>query len=413
MATLEKKKEMDTLEGARALFFYATEGIIVADDKGTIRHVNPSAEKLFGYSKDELLEKKIEMLIPKRYSGKHEQYRNKYNTNPHPRSMGIGMDLHGMKKDGTEFPVEISLSPFSNVEGNYVIAFIIDITVRKKAEESVKRQKEELEELNKQLDQKVKNRTLVLEEAIAELNHTKEELNEALHKEKELNDLKSRFVSMASHEFRTPLATILSSLSLAKKYSEQNDKEKQTKHLDRIKNSVNNLTDMITDVLSISKMEEGKITASPEMISINDFAGEIIKELQSLSKEDQHLNYSHSGNTEIFFDKKILRHILFNLISNAIKFSPGKKPIDVKTENNNSILTLSVKDSGIGISEEDQKHLFERFFRGQNATNIQGTGLGLNIVAKYIEMLDGTIHCSSVLEKGTTFIIELPLNNSN
>jgi PAS domain S-box-containing protein len=404
---------MEYLEEAQALFYYATEGIIISDDKGVIRHANPSAEKLFGYGKGEMTGKRIEDLVPKRLAQRHEQLREKYHTNPHPRSMGQGIELFGIKKDGTEVPVEISLSPFSNVKGKFVIAFIVDITLRKKAEETVKRQKEELEMLNKELDKKVKDRTAVLEEAIEALNHTKEELNKALQKEKELNDLKSRFVSMASHEFRTPLATILSSLSLAKKYSEQGETEKEMKHLDRIRISVNNLTDIISDILSISRMEEGKITLSPERFNLPQFATEVLKELQMVAKEEQIIQYSHSGDSEIVFDRKILRHLLFNLVSNAIKFSPERKPIEIKTENKNSTFTLSVKDNGIGISEEDQKHLFERFFRGQNATNIQGTGLGLNIVAKYVEMLEGTIQCSSVLEKGTTFTIQLPLNNSN
>ena len=410
MITLEKNRAMENLEGARALFNYATEGILITDDKGIIRHVNASAEKLFGYAREELIGKKIEILIPKRFEHKHVQQRDKYNAAPHPRSMGAGFDLHGLKKDGTEFSVEISLSPFSNVDGKFVIAFIIDITIRKKAEEAVKRQQVELEKLNKDLDKKVKERTMILEEAVGELNQTKEELNEALKKEKELNDLKSRFVSMASHEFRTPLATILSSLSLATKYGEQGEKEKQSKHLGRIKTSVNNLTDMISDVLSISKLEEGKMAVTPEKFNVKDFTNEIIKELQLVAKREQKINYSHSGKGEIIFDKKILRHLLFNLVSNAIKFSPEGKQIDVEIKVNNSI-SISVKDSGIGISEDDQAHLFERFFRAQNATNIQGTGLGLNIVAKYVEILDGTIKCKSILEKGTTFTINFPTNN--
>ncbi len=404
-------KEMDTLEGARALFYYATEGIIVANDKGEISHVNPSAEKLFGYQKSELIGKKIEILIPHRLSKKHENHRSKYNASPHPRSMGAGFDLHGMKKNGIEFPVEISLSPFSNVDGNFVIAFIIDITIRKKAEESLKLQKQELEILNKGLDKKVKERTMILEEAIAELNETKKELDEALQKEKELNDLKSRFVSMASHEFRTPLATILSSLSLAKQYGQLGENEKQEKHLQRIKTSVNNLTDIISDVLSISKLEEGKLSVSTEQFNFVAFTNEILNELQSVAKEGQRINFIHSGESEINFDKKILRHLFFNLISNAIKFSPEGKPIDVYAKISDSEIKISVKDSGIGISQEDLKHLFERFFRAHNAINIPGTGLGLNIVAKYVEMLNGTIDCKSSLEKGTTFTIKLPVIN--
>ena len=404
-------QKMDSKAGLEALFEFATEGILVANSLGEIIKTNPATERMFGYVKGELIGKKVEVLVPNKYAHKHIGDRNKYDENPHPRSMGSGMNLFGKRKDNTEFPVEISLSPFTATDGKFVIAFIVDITIRKKAEESVTRQKEELEKLNKDLDKKVKERTQILEEAIAELNQTKEELNDALQKEKELNDLKSRFVSMASHEFRTPLATILSSLSLAKTYGQQGESEKQEKHLDRIKTSVNNLTDIISDVLSISKLEEGKMSVSPELFNLIEFSNDVVKELQSVAKDGQKINHNHSGEEKINFDKKILRHLFFNLISNAIKFSPERKPIDVTTKVSSNEMKISVKDNGIGISEDDQKHLSERFFRAQNATNIQGTGLGLNIVAKYVEMLDGTIECQSVLEKGTTFIINLPLSN--
>lgn len=404
-------QKMDSKEGLEALFEFATEGILVANDKGEIIKTNPATERMFGYSKGELIGKKVEVLVPTRHSHSHVAHRDKYNGNPHARSMGAAMDLYAKRKDATEFPVEISLSPFTASDGKFVIAFIIDITIRKRAEEAVKQQKKELELLNSDLEKRVKERTMILEEAIRELNHTKEELNDALLKEKELNDLKSRFVSMASHEFRTPLATILSSLSLATKYSEKGDKENQAKHINRIKTSIGNLTDILNDFLSISKFEEGKISASLEKLNIKDFVSDILKEVQPIAKEGQMIKYTHTGNQEITSDKKFLKHILLNLFSNAIKFSPEGKSIELKTEASNTHFNLSVKDSGIGISEEDQKHLFERFFRAHNASNIQGTGLGLNIVSKYVEMLDGTIQFESALHKGTTFIIKLPNEN--
>lgn len=412
-SNISRETKMDSKEGLEALFEFATEGILVADHTGTIIKTNPATERMFGYGKKELIGKKVEVLIPSRYAHKHTEHRGKFNENPHARSMGATMDLRARRKDGSEFPVEISLSPFEASDGKFVIAFIIDITIRKKAEEAVIQQKKELEQLNANLESRVQERTLILQEAIAELNRTKEELNEALHKEKELNDLKSRFVSMASHEFRTPLATILSSLSLATKYSEKGDKDNQHKHVSRIKSSISNLTDILNDFLSISKFEEGKITASPEPLDLQEFVTEVLKEIQSISKEGQKINYTHSGENTIVSDKKFLKHILFNLLSNAIKFSPANKPIELKTEVKNNQVTLSVKDSGIGISEEDQKHLFERFFRAHNATNIQGTGLGLNIVSKYVEMLGGSIRFKSILEKGTTFIINFPNGNKN
>ena len=412
-ANLSQAKKMDSKEGLEALFEFATEGILVANNKGDIIKTNPATERMFGYGKNELIGKKVEVLVPAKHAGIHKGHREKYSANPHARSMGATMDLYAKRKDGSEFPVEISLSPFTASDGQFIIAFIIDITIRKKAEAAVIQQKKELEQLNSNLEKRVRERTMILEEAITELNRTKEDLNNALQKEKDLNDLKSRFVSMASHEFRTPLATILSSLALATKYSEKGDKENQLKHVNRIKSSIGNLTDILNDFLSISKFEEGKISASFEKFNIEEFATEILKEMQPIAKEGQKINFTHTGSSNVISDKKFLKHISFNLLSNAIKFSAEGKTIDFKTEVSNSQVTLSVKDSGIGISEEDQEHLFERFFRAHNATNIQGTGLGLNIVSKYVEMLDGTIKFKSALEKGTTFIINFPNGSKN
>jgi PAS domain S-box-containing protein len=399
--TNQINRYMESNEGLDALFLFATEGIIVANDKGEITRANPSAEKLFGYEKDELLTKKIELLIPTRLTSKHESHREKYATNPHARSMGANMELYALKKDGSEFPVEISLSPYETKHGKFVIAFIIDVTLRKQAEERLKNYSSELEK-------QVKNRTLILEEAIEELEKTKKDLNKALNKEKDLNELKSRFVSMASHEFRTPLTTMMSSLSLVTKYAENNDTANQNKHVSKIKKSINNLTDILNDFLSIGKLEEGKVENLSEEADIQLFVSEIVSEMKMMTLPEQEITYSHKGNKQVYFDKKLLKHILFNLISNAIKFSPNGKSIEVLSETTKETIRLSVKDNGIGIPLSDQKHLFERFFRGNNATHIQGTGLGLNIVTKYIELMNGTIEIESTENSGTTFIVNIP-----
>ncbi len=392
---------MESKEGIDALFLYATEGILVTDDKGTITKINPSAEKLFGYNLGELIGKKIEILIPSRLSERHVHHRDRFSHNPHARSMGEGMELYGLKKNGTEFPIEISLSPYANKEGRFVIAFIVDTTVRKNSEEKLKNYSDELEK-------QVKNRTLILEEAIEELEKTKKELHKALNKERELNELKSRFVSMASHEFRTPLTTMMSSLSLVTKYSEQNDSENQSKHVGKIKASINNLTDILNDFLSVSKLEEGRVEYVPEIINLKEFIPEIISEMQSVTKKGQVIIHTYSGNDTANIDKKLLKNILFNLLSNAIKFSPEQGQIEIITLVTNTEVKILVKDNGIGISKEDQKHLFERFFRAHNATHIQGTGLGLNIVAKYAELMKASINFESEENKGTTFTITIP-----
>ncbi len=392
---------MEGKEGIDALFLYATEGILVANDKGEITRINPSAENLFGYDRNELIGKKIEVLVPRRLSARHTDHRDKFNHNPHARSMGAGMELYGLKKDGTELPVEISLSPYSTPEGKFVIAFIVDITVRKQAEEKLKNYSAELET-------QVKNRTLILEEAIQELEETKKDLHNALEKERELNELKSRFVSMASHEFRTPLTTMMSSLSLVNKYADQNDTENRRKHVSKIKTSINNLTDILNDFLSVSKFEEGKVEYLPEQMNMKAFITDIIAEMKTMATDGQNLIYQHSGDETASFDKKLLKNVLFNLISNAVKFSPEGGLIEVKTQVSSSAVKISVKDNGIGISKEDQKHLFERFFRGHNAMHIQGTGLGLNIVTKYAELMNASVSFKSKENKGTTFTIIIP-----
>ncbi len=392
---------MESKEGIEALFLYATEGILVVNERGSIVSINPSAERLFGYGKGELIGQGIEVLVPGRF-GKHSQHREKYTENPHPRSMGLGMELYGLKKDKSEFPVEISLSPYSSSEGKFTIGFIVDITHRKAAEEKMKHYSQELE-------LQVKNRTLILEEAIEELEKTKRNLDEALEKERELNELKSRFVSMASHEFRTPLATIQSSLSLVKKYGELQDVEKQDKHIGRIKSSINNLTDILNDFLSVSKLEEGKVENMAARFNLKEFLTEITSEMEPLAREGQKIAYAHSGEETVFLDQKLLRHIMFNLISNAIKFSGESKDIEIQSEVAPNIILLRVKDQGIGISQSDQEHLFERFFRGLNASYIQGTGLGLNIVAKYVELMHGTITVDSIENQGTTFTLSFPI----
>jgi PAS domain S-box-containing protein len=391
---------MQTKEGVDALFLYATEGILITNERGEIINVNPSAEKLFRYAAGELLGQKIEVLIPARFSA-HMQHREKYNANPHARSMGAGMELYGLRKDGTELPVEISLSPYSNPEGKFVVAFIVDITVRKQSEEKLRNYSFELEK-------QVKNRTLILEEAIQELERTKKELHHALKKEKELNELKSRFVSMASHEFRTPLTTMMSSLSLVTKYGEQNDTQNQSKHVAKIKTSINNLTDILNDFLSVSKLEEGKVESMPEKIQVSDYVSDIISEMKPLAIKGQNIIHHHSGSETATVDKKLLKNVLFNLISNAIKFSPEGGSIDISSQVSGYSFRISIKDNGIGIPKEDQKHLFERFFRGHNATHIQGTGLGLNIVARYAELMNGSVNFESEEHKGTTFTIIIP-----
>ncbi len=394
-------KKMESKEGVDALFLHATEGILVTNAEGYITRINPSAEKLFGYSPGELTGLKIETLVPSRFSHKHQNNRMNYAHHPHARAMGLGMELFGLKKDGSEFPVEISLSPYNSDEGNFVIAFIVDVTLRKEAELKLKNYSEDLEK-------QVRNRTLVLEEAIKELERTQKELDASLAKEKELNEMKSRFVSMASHEFRTPLTTMMSSLSLVTRYHKLNDPDNHAKHIRKIEKSIVNLTDILNDFLSVSKLEEGKVENVPEEMNLRQFLSEISSEMQGMLADKQTIIQKYSGDENVCLDARLLRNILFNLISNAIKFSPEDGRIELSTQVDAAAISILVNDHGIGISEQDQQHLFERFFRGGNATHIQGTGLGLNIVARYAELMNGNVTIESAQNKGTTVRLFIP-----
>jgi len=397
-----------------ALFQFASMGILVANEKGEILLVNNFLLSQFGYdNQNELTGKKIECLIPSRYHPKHAQHRDNYIKHPKPRPMGVGKDLFAVKKNGTEFPVEISLSNYATHEGSFAIAFITDITKRKEYENAVLHQKEQLadinekiEGLNNELEQKVELRTKQLTDTLQELEISKEELTKALSKEKELSDLKSRFVSMASHEFRTPLSTILSSASLVAKYTEAEEQEKRDKHIHRIKSSVTNLTNLLNEFLSIGKIEDGKIIANSCHFNVKEFITGLCNEIEAIAKPGQQMKYHHTGNETVFLDPSLLRNVIINLLSNAIKFSPESGIIEIKSTILEKEIILSIKDNGIGISAEDQEHLFERFFRGANVTNIQGTGLGLHIVGKYIELMNGQIDFKSQLEQGTEFIIK-------
>lgn len=242
---------------------------------------------------------------------------------------------------------------------------------------------------------------------ISELKKTEKELRKALRKERELGEMKSRFVSMASHEFRTPLSTVLSSAYLIEKYSRSDDQPKREKHLQRIISSVNILTDILNDFLSLGKIEEGKIQVKNFTFNLREMICELIREIEPTLKTGQKIEYRHQGHPEIFSDASLLKFILLNLISNARKFSPEGANIEIETIHKDGNMKLSVKDYGIGIPKQDQEHLMTRFFRGTNATTIQGTGLGLNIVARYVEMLEGDISFESELKKGTKFLITL------
>ncbi|NQZ75688.1 MAG: PAS domain-containing sensor histidine kinase [Ekhidna sp.] len=411
------------------LFHSSGEGIMFFDKDGRIATLNPRAEQMFGYTEDEIQGQPVEILIPKASRSKHVGFRNEFIKHPSPRKMGESRDLLGVKKDESTFPLEVSLSYIKHEEEVMIVAFITDITVRKKNEKALEIHRKQLEEYTEQLEKKVKARTSELEymnlglqsqiqerklaeealkESLEELERAKQEVLNSLEKEKQLGELKSRFVSMASHEFRTPLTTVLSSANLIAKYTETDQQASRDKHIDRIRKSVQNLTSILNDFLSIEKLESGAQSVKFEEVPVKDLIEEVAEEMSEGLKENQKIDIQ-GEEVSIQSDPHILRNVLINLISNASKYSNPGDSIDIGIVAKNDLLTVSVRDYGIGIPAKEQLSLFGRFFRAGNATNIQGTGLGLNIVKKYVKLLNGYIDFESKEGKGSTFHIELPL----
>ncbi|WP_353481110.1 PAS domain-containing sensor histidine kinase [Haliscomenobacter sp.] len=408
----------------KAIIKTATDGIIIIDDTGIIELVNEAAGRLFGYEELELVGQNINVLMPNPHHDAHDSYIQNYIQTGIRKIIGIGRDVMGLRKNGDTFPLRLSISEVQLPERVVFTGILHDLTAQKAAEAQIKALNQHLEEevnrrteelaatINQLLNSNTKLEFEIQERKVAEATLRKNELDlrKAIEKERELNTLKSRFVSMASHEFRTPLSTILSSADLLEMYTAEEQQDKRLKHTTRIKSAVNNLISILNDFLSLSKLEEGKIEISPVEFNLEGFCEEVMDDVQALLKPGQ--VFQHHGlrsDTVIFLDKKMLKNILINLFSNAIKYSEPGKPIDCFVEIKNHELWVSIQDHGIGIPEEEQQHLFTRFFRAHNAENIPGTGLGLNIVKRYIELMNGRINFESILGEGTTFHVHIPL----
>jgi PAS domain S-box-containing protein len=354
--------------------------IMSVDAQGYIKTMNKQAEKELGYSEQELAGKFTPIIFqdPEMTARTAAELSKKTGRKIIPDiNMYLDQVRSGkpfdservfVRKDGTRFPVRLAITPLLDEENNFIGAVAV-----------------------------ARN--------IAEQKNNEKILTESLSRERELNELKSRFVTMASHEFRTPLSTVLSSAYLIEKYTTEEDQPKRLKHLQRIITSVNMLSDILNDFLSVGKIEEGRIQVRPAWFSIKDIITDLSVQLKHTLKKGQKIKYDHSGEEQVYLDESLIKHIVMNLVSNASKFSGEGTIINIRTDCKPGATTLSVKDKGIGITKDDQKHLMERFFRGANVTNIQGTGLGLHIVAKYAELMNGTVQCISELEKGTEFIV--------
>ncbi|WP_026452431.1 PAS domain-containing sensor histidine kinase [Aequorivita capsosiphonis] len=390
-----------------------SEGIVIVNAKQEIVTSNEAADNMFGYAPGELLGQNLKVLIPRKYSDTHPVQVSEYLGKNDPRKMGHGRDLYGRRKDESTFPVEAGLNPFEIYGNRYVMALVTDITVRKN-------QENQIAELNTQLEQKIEMRTQALKRSINELEEevrkrkdAEDKIKESLRKERELNDLKTKFLSLVSHEFKTPLSGILTSATLAGKYTETAQQDKREKHLRTIQNKVKYLNNILNDFLSIERIEAGKATYKFDTFPLSKVVNEVIYNANMLLKEDQKINYPNNiEDITLNFDEKILELSLTNLINNAIKYSPEATTIDVVVIPEEESLSIKIIDQGRGIPEKEQKFIFNRYFRAENALLDQGTGIGLNIVKSHLESLDGTVTFESEENKGSTFTITFPTNKT-
>jgi PAS domain S-box-containing protein len=482
-----------------------SESIIIVNKKQVIISTNNAANTLFGYAKEELLGQQLDILIPKKYHQAHHKHVSGFIKQSDKRQMGHGRDLYGCRKDGSQFPEEAGLNPFNIYDNEYVMALVIDISVRKKAEQELKHWAnifneslneififdaktlrflevnkgalnnigytideirkltiidinpdfdgalflEKIRPLIERTDEKLKfnskhqrrdgstypvevhlqksvngdSETLVAiilditkqEEYTQKLENTvaqrTRQLEEALAKEKELGELKTKFLSLVSHEFKTPLAGILTSATLAGKYIKEEQQDKREKHLKTISSKVKYLNNIINDFLSIERLESGTATYKFTNFPLSKVVNEVVYDANMLLKDGQNIKYPENIDAIFLdFDEKILDLILTNLINNAIKYSSENSTIKIEVKNIDYSLKIAISDEGIGIPIAEQKHIFNRYFRAENALLNHGTGIGLNIVKTHLENLGGTITFQSEENKGTTFTFILPIN---
>ena len=393
-----------------------SEGVIIVDEQQTILEANESAERIFGYDKGALLKQPLNTLIPPEYRAGHGVHFKNFIEQKKYRQMGQGLELCGVRKNGEVFPVEVGLNMFTMYKKNFVMALIVDISYRKTQEEEIKN-------LNIELETKVEQRTEELKNAVKKLKNlniqldkenkkriqAEKETKKALKNEIELSELKTKFLSLVSHEFKTPLSAILTSALLLRKYKKEEQQHKRDKHIQIISDEVHYLNTILNDFLSLEKLDKGKVNYNFSTFKLSKVVNEVVYNANMLLKGGQQIYYPEDiDGLSMYQDEKIVELSLSNVVNNAVKYSLENTVIDIDVTQNENITIFKIKDNGIGIPLKDQKNIFNRYFRAENVLLTQGTGIGLNIVKEHLERLNGKIYFESKEHEGSIFTIELP-----
>ena len=392
------------------------DGLCIANDQGRIVMNNSACEEIFGYDSGELIGKTIDILIPEPHREVHHHHFESYIQHPRKFRKGKGREFLGQHKNGEILDLEIGLNFFEYDGKRYAKALISEIGTRK-------RKVTEIKESNRRLESEVDRRTELLTKAVSELERAnfllKEEVDEriraeenakrAFEKEKELSQMQAKFLSMVSHEFKTPLSGILTSASLVEKYNERRPNERISNHVATIKNLVLQLNDILDDFLFLENSESGSYEFTSSRFKICDLFRKIVSDARALMKPGQKFEIIPCAKpVPVVQDRKVVDIILRNIIYNAIKYSPANSTIHIKIRINDNV-HIEIRDEGIGIPEEAKEHIFDRFYRAKNVLHIQGTGIGLNIVRRHLIRMKGSIEISSKENEGTTVFVTMPV----
>ena len=387
----------------KGLFDAAPDGIVIVDDSGHIVLINEQAKNIFGYNNEDLNGRFHDILLPERFWNQHKHHRHDYFSNPHKRPMGSEIkELLGKRLDGSEFPVEISLSPLKTNEGIWVITIVRDITDRKRVEHELEAHRFRLEELAEERTDKLKEKTVELEKATR---------------------LKSEFLANMSHELRTPMNSIMGFTERVIKKANHLLPEKQRENLNRVLKNAHHLLGLINSLLDISKIEAGKMEVYPETFNLAALITEVIALMGNIA-EDKGINIHttiHDQDLMLYTDRTKLRQIFINLSGNAVKFT-DKGSINVSSElldknraeqdaffkSGTDYVVITVSDTGHGINPDDMQYVFESFAQA-GGEKTGGTGLGLTIAKNFTELLQGRIDVSSVKGEGTIFTVIIPV----